>query len=120
MFQLCLAAAASHYLATLDGRLNLREAAIATLHEVLTRCRNLVVQTDTVQPRPTATQYSHHDLYDVGKRRAALAVVSLHALSVISDGLGIWLVGIVPHFNQTFWGLLAPLEESLLRVHYPQ
>jgi hypothetical protein len=119
MFQLCLAAAASHYLATFDGWLKLREAATATLHEVLPRCGNLVVQTDAAPRRPTVTYYPHHGLYDVGKRRVALGVVSLHALSVVSDGLGIWLVGIVPHFNQAFWGLLAPLEESLLRVPYP-
>src|ERR1700678_4221991 len=97
MFQLCLAAAAGHYLATLDGRLDLREAAIATLHEVLPRGGNPIVQTDAVQLRPTVTQFPHHGLYDVGKRRTDSGVVSLHALSVISDGLGIWLVGIVPH-----------------------
>jgi hypothetical protein len=113
MFQLCLAAAASHYLVTLDGRLNLREAAIATLHEVLPRCGNLVVETDIVQARPTVTQYSHHGLYDVGKRRVDSGVVALHTLSVISDGLGIWLVGIVPHFNQALWAYRAPQRESL-------
>jgi hypothetical protein len=111
---LCLAAAASHDLAILDGRLNLREAAIATLHEVLPRCGNLVVQTDAVQPRPTVTQYPHHGLYDVGKRRADSGVISLHTLSVISDGLGIWFVGIVPHFNQAFCGLLAPPQRESL------
>jgi hypothetical protein len=87
---------------------------------VLPRCGNLVVQTDVVQARPTVAQYPHHGLYDVGKRRADSGVVSLHALSVISDGLGFWLVGIVPHFNQAFWAYSHPRNESLFRVHYPQ
>jgi hypothetical protein len=38
---------------------------------------------------------------------------------VISDGLGIWLVGIVPHSIRGSGAYWHPGKESLLRVHYP-
>ena len=105
---------------TLDGRLNLREAAIATLHQVLTRDGKRAVRMDAIQPRPTAARHPHHGQHDVGKRRANSGVILLHALSVISDGARIRFVGIVPLFNQTFWAYSQPRKESLFRVHYPQ